>query len=139
MPSIDNLGQIFSNHADCYADTAGDLVVLAMTKETFVEVVDDLLVKFAYFINHKRVVLLNGEDWQGFYVNGKIVSQAHNLGEGRGLLHFLQQTSREYGFQLSDIDQFTCSDEDEKLFSEQGSLPLDFKDLKGNYESRTNA
>ncbi len=39
----DELSQIFENKFDCYADMLDDSVVLAMTKETFVKVVSNIL------------------------------------------------------------------------------------------------
>lgn len=40
---IQDLSQIFENKFDCYADMNDDSVVLAMTKETFIKVVSNIL------------------------------------------------------------------------------------------------
>lgn len=38
-----DLGQLFENNSNCYADTTDDSVVMAMDKEQFVKIVTDLL------------------------------------------------------------------------------------------------
>lgn len=42
-----DLGQLFENNSNCYADTEDNSVVMAMDKEMFVKVVTDLLTERA--------------------------------------------------------------------------------------------
>jgi len=83
--------------------------------------------------NNIFAVILEGDGWEAFYVNGKLVDQGHSLGEGDGLLRFLQEQSLEYGFGLHDIVEVYATNEDNKIADETGRFPDDFNDLKGDY------
>jgi len=80
----------------------------------------------------KRVVILNADDWQACYVDGKVIEQNHSLGEGYGLLHFLREASKEYNFTLDDIEEIWWNEEDDEddILDKFGQFPENLSELK---------
>lgn len=85
-------------------------------------------------INNKRAVILKGDDWQAFYIDGECVDQMSSLGEGYGLLHFLQEQSKKYNFGLHDIEEFYAEEEDMDIANDIGNFPNKLSELKGKYK-----
>jgi len=50
-----------------------------------------------------KVVIVRSDDWDGIYIDGKILNQDHELGEGDSYLYLLR-LSKELGFDIDDVD-----------------------------------
>lgn len=70
-------------------------------------------------------------DWEGLYIDGKIIDQGHNIGEGNRL--FLLKKAEEFNFKSSDIRVKTLNDSDENNIIKLGNLPDKLNDLVGPY------
>ena len=85
-------------------------------------------------VKPKRVLILKSQegDWEGLYINNQLIDEAHVLGEGRAQMYIIRK-SEEYNFTSDDVAENELNDEDEKIISISGGLPLDLRDLKGKY------
>ena len=50
-----------------------------------------------------KVVIVRSDDWDGIYIDGKILDQGHELGEGDSYLYLLR-LSKNSGFDIDDVD-----------------------------------
>ena len=78
-----------------------------------------------------KVILIGTQsgDWEGLYINGKLVEQGHNI-DRMDLLHYADQ----FKFIAADVTLPDLNDEDEETTMACGCLPNLLTDLKGNYE-----
>lgn len=68
----------------------------------------------------KKIVIVSGDDWEGLYIDGKIVDQGHRLR--------LEEVLRLLGF---DVD---CKEADNEWLEQYGNLPDKLKDVKESDE-----
>lgn len=90
--------------------------------------------KIISMISPKRVVILKGNDWEACYVDGYCIKENHHLGEGGGILKFIQEQSKKYNFTLEEIIEIYAADIDLEYLEQNSSFPYKITDLKGNYE-----
>lgn len=57
------LGQIFENNFDCYADTTDGSVVMAMSKEKYLEVLKEFKILNKHFVSNSEVAVCC-HDWK---------------------------------------------------------------------------
>lgn len=81
----------------------------------------------------KRVIILKADDWEVCYIDGKSVEQGHHIGEGYGIVTFLQKQSQLHNFELMDIVVFYADKIDEDEAGNCGRFPQEFSELKGDY------
>lgn len=75
-------------------------------------------------------VVVTGDDWEGLYINGKLVEEAHNLEEGEErVLYFLSLQSK-YEFNINELRFAYPSNEDIFKCEEDGGFPVNVKDFK---------
>ncbi len=81
----------------------------------------------------KRVVILTTQsgDWEGLFVDGKLISEGHHLGDGD--VTFLFKQGEKYNFFASDIIKREINDEDEEMMDMSGSFPSTLDGLSGTY------
>lgn len=83
----------------------------------------------------KRVLILTSidGDWEGIYIDGKLMAQAHTLGEGSNRL-FLLRMSETHNFTSEDVVEKECNHvDDAKFLNLEGRFPDNVADLKGQY------
>lgn len=80
------------------------------------------------------VIILKSDDWQGFFIDGVLIDEGHVLGEGNGLINFLQEKSKIYNFKLEDIQEFFTTEEDDKKLDCCGCFPDNIKKMHGEYK-----
>jgi len=90
------------------------------------------LKKFEGFSNTKVLILTtqNG-DWEGLFINGELISEGHELGDGDIL--FILKMAEEYSFKSSDVVIEEVNDEDDEWLSNNGNFPENLSELKGKY------
>lgn len=88
----------------------------------------------------KRVVILQADNWEACYVDGKCIEQHHSLGEGDGLLAFLQENAKEYNFTLDDIEEVWWNEEEDgnNILEEIGCFPENLSELNISDEHTKN-
>lgn len=75
-----------------------------------------------------RVIFYDADDWQGLYIDGKLVSEGHNLCEGD--IKFLLELSEEYDFKSSDVECKEVSGSQYDHIQLVGNFPEFLKDLE---------
>lgn len=70
-----------------------------------------------------RALIVSAGDWEGLYIDGKLVCEGHTLNEGhdRGLLFIL--LCDKYGLKFEDFQEAYFKGEYEIYLHENGSLP----------------
>ncbi len=91
--------------------------------------VEPLNKKFKYL--RPKVLILFSDDWEGLYIDGKLIEEGHSLGEGDTL--FILKMAEEFGFTSADVTMENVIDEDEIELSNVGSFPQNVSELKGKY------
>lgn len=86
-----------------------------------------------------RVVILTADDWEGLFVDGRLIDQSHKLGDGDHRL-FLLKMAEQYSFTSKDIvvkyiDE--SNEEDYNFLEDFGRFPELLSELKGNYDEIT--
>ena len=81
------------------------------------------------------VVLTTQEgDWEGFFINGRLVDEGHELGEGNSRT-FLLRMAEKYNFTSKDLVIDEVTDEDDALIEKIGAFPPDLKEFEGVYKA----
>lgn len=81
----------------------------------------------------KAIILDTDDGYQAFYVQGKLVDSGRSLGEGFGLIHFLQEHQKTYGYRLEDIEQESLCWEDQELVEMMGYFPQSMDEFEEEY------
>lgn len=71
-------------------------------------------------------------DWEGIYVDGKLIDESHLLGGGNSRMYLLE-LSEVLGFTSKDIKFKELSDEDEAEVIKSGSLEGNLYDFHSKY------
>jgi len=81
-----------------------------------------------------KVHILSSQDgdWEGLFVDGKLVSEGHVLGEGNSQM-FMLEMAEKYGFKGDDVLSLEVNDSDDEMLQTTGGFPDKLKDLSGNY------
>ena len=80
----------------------------------------------------KRAIVLSSDDWEGLFIDGKLVSEGHHLGEGRPG-NFWLDIGRKYDIDGSDLKEMEVTPEDDDELMDAGSFPRTLDELKGDY------
>lgn len=80
-----------------------------------------------------EVIVLSTQsgDWEGLYVNGKLIFQGHSISDNG--INYLWKMSEQYNFSRKDIKYKEADDQDEESVETSGNFPEKIKDLNGNY------
>jgi hypothetical protein len=77
------------------------------------------------------VLVLDADDWQALYIDGKLIADGHNLTDGEPLFYLIK--AEQFGFSSEDVRFKFCNKEDEAMLMVKGSFPELLTDLNGNY------
>ena len=82
----------------------------------------------------KSVVILTTQDgdWEGLFIDNKLISEGHVLGEGKSKTYLLKQ-SEIFNFKYNDVICHVLKNEDDEILSNNGNFPKLLSDLKGIY------
>jgi hypothetical protein len=75
-------------------------------------------------------IIVNADDWQGFFYNGKLIDEAHTLGDGYGNLWFLKKMAKKYNFNISDVVEAYVTDDFEDYLYDHGCFPDKLSDVQ---------
>lgn len=75
-------------------------------------------------------VLVKGEDWEGLYINNKLVQEGHTLNQGISRIKYFVKLAKHYQFNLDELCEFCLSAEDEEAISLIGSFPKDITEFE---------
>lgn len=79
----------------------------------------------------KRVqIILTQGDWEGLYIDGKLIYQGHSLGEGDWRL-FMLRMAEQYNFTSADVEEGQLEEWcDEDVTARTGRLPDSLSELE---------
>jgi len=82
-----------------------------------------------------KAILIQSDDWEGLFINGKLVEEGHTLNEGRSRTKYFIKLSKQYDFDLEKLIETEIDEEDEERLYNIGCFPENINELKGKYES----
>lgn len=84
--------------------------------------------------NNKNVIVMTDQEgeYEALYVDGNLISEASSLGEGDSF-GFWGEMTQKYNFQMSDIQKFEVSNEDNSELMMCGSFPDTLSEFKTQY------
>ena len=71
-----------------------------------------------------KVILLKSDDWEGLYVNGKLVEEGHTLNEGNERVVYFFGLAEKHKFKLGSLESKCLSQKDCEWTEEMGSFPV---------------
>jgi hypothetical protein len=80
-------------------------------------------------------ILLQCEDWEGLYINDRLVKEGHTLNEGTNRLKFFAQLSRDCDFDLNYLKVLYLCEDDEKLVMDIGNMPNHIAEFNNDYKN----
>lgn len=97
-------------------DNFYELFNIVETEEDFIKIVP-------------TVFVARSDDWEGFYINGKLIDEEHELG-GADRLFWLLQISEKYGFSSQDVKtHYFENDPVSEFLEDMGGFPPTIEDL----------
>jgi hypothetical protein len=85
-----------------------------------------------------KAILLKADDWEGLFINGKLVKEGHTLNEGSSRVKVFLGLSKKYNFDLEEMVETYVDEEDENMLNDIGSFPNMLDELSGDYNNRVN-
>jgi hypothetical protein len=80
---------------------------------------------------NKRATLLGANDWEGLYIDGKLVVEAHRIG-GPNRFYFME-IAEKYNLKRKDFQVKDLEDSDRDSVEERGSMPEFITDFEHDY------
>jgi len=80
-----------------------------------------------------KAILLEAEDWEGLFINGKLIQEGHTLNEDTSRIKYFIELSKKYSFNLDELKELCVTEEDEETLMDCGNFPQDINELSGNY------
>lgn len=78
-------------------------------------------------------ILIEADDWEGLFVNGKLVDEGHTLNEGMSRTKYFINLSEKYNFKLKEMKEKYIDEKDEDELYRIGCFPNSLDQLKGKY------
>jgi len=81
-----------------------------------------------------KAILIHSQDgdWEGLFINGKLIGEGHQLGEGRKE-YFWLNIGAKYGITGDDLIIKEIEDIDEDYLSTSGKFPATLAEMRGKY------
>ena len=77
-----------------------------------------------------KAILIGTDDWEGLFVNGKLVEEGHTLNQGYNRMNYFKKLSKQYNFDLNDLESGYVTPEYQIELEDCGSFPEDINDVK---------
>lgn len=77
-----------------------------------------------------KAILIGLDDWEGLYINGKLVEEGHTLNQGYNRFKYFQQLAKEYNFSLDELESAYVTPEYQEELEDIGGFPDDIADVK---------
>ena len=82
--------------------------------------------------NKILVLSTQSGDWEGLFIDGKLISEGHKLGEGNSKKFWIDMCKK-YELLYEDIVEKELNYEDEQYMDLYGGFPTILSELKGDY------
>ncbi len=77
-----------------------------------------------------KAVLIKADDWEGLFVDGKLVDEGHALNQGYGRIKYFKELAKEYNFDINEMDEFYVTEEYEDYLCDAGEFHENLSDVK---------
>lgn len=77
-----------------------------------------------------KAILIGSEDWEGLYVNGKLVEEGHTLNQGYNRINYFKKLAKKYNFSLDELESGYVTPEYGEELEDIGSFPTDITEVK---------
>ena len=81
-----------------------------------------------------KAILLISEDWEGLFINGKLIEEGHTLNEGLSRIKYFVGLAKKYNFDLAKMKEIELCEKDEQYLCDYGSFPNNIEELNGSYQ-----
>lgn len=121
-----NLADLFL-HYDC--DTIYECDFYQKYVEDYSSLVEENIEE-----DNKAILLMSNEDeWEGLYINGKLVKEGHTLNEGENRIKYFTKLSKQYNFDLDNMKQLYLEEDDDAYTMETGCFPVNIEEFLSDY------
>lgn len=76
-----------------------------------------------------RAIILKADDWEGLYIDDKLVCEGHHIEDGTNYVSFLQEMCNTYFLTINDFVEIRVGEEIEGYLEEHGRFPESFSNL----------
>ena len=83
-----------------------------------------------------KATLINGEEWEGLFINGKLVEEKEVLNEGNDRVKYFLELAKKYEFNLEEMNEYWVNDKGDTFLNDYGCFPEKLYDFQGMYELR---
>jgi hypothetical protein len=80
-----------------------------------------------------KAILLKSDDWEGLYINGKLVEEGHTLNQGYSRIKHFIKLAKTYDFDLDEIKEEYLNGADIFMTEDMGNFPEDINGFSGDY------
>lgn len=82
-----------------------------------------------------KAILIQADDWEGLFIDGKLVKEGHTLNEGTSRVKYFNKLAKQYNFRIDDLKEVYIDECDEDRLYDIGCFPECLSELIGDYES----
>lgn len=80
-----------------------------------------------------EAILIQANDWEGLFVNGKLIKEGYTINEGISRIKVFDELSQQYNFSLNDLKEVWIDEKDEYYLNLNGNFPININDMYGKY------
>ena len=80
-----------------------------------------------------KAILIKSNDWEGLYINGKLVEEGHTLNQGYSRIKYFVDLSKKYDFDLGGMKEKYLCEEDIIVTEDYGNFPESINDFIDDY------
>ena len=80
-----------------------------------------------------KAILIKADDWEGLFVDGILIEEGHTLNQGMSRVKYFLELSKDFDFDLEEMEEVWIDEEDEDNLYRIGCFPSQLTDLKGSY------
>jgi len=77
--------------------------------------------------NH--AIIIGADDWEGLFVNGKLVEEGHTLNEGYSRRKYLLSICMKYNLKMDEILEGYVTDDYDEVLADQGGFDENIEDV----------
>ena len=81
-----------------------------------------------------RTYLLKSNDWEGLYIDNKLIQEGHSLNEGRDRILYFAKLAKQYDFELIDLIIEDLDNVDNEWTRDIGGFPETMDGFIRRYE-----
>lgn len=76
-----------------------------------------------------KAILVQADDWEGLYIDGKLVEEGHTLNEGKSRIRYFFKLAEQYDFNLKNMGEIYLNNHDITWTEDTGSFPKDIMEF----------